>query len=163
MTEKKKQPVTFKFINYKEVEKILAQYPDKRSTTLPLLHLAQSQEGYINSAVISTIAEITETHPAEVRDCVSFYTMFYTEPKGRHLIQVCQTLSCSLNGADNYVDFISKKYNIIPGETTPDGKFTLIKVECLGSCGTAPVIQINDEYHEGLTKKQLEEILNNLP
>jgi NADH-quinone oxidoreductase subunit E len=92
-------------------------------------------------------------------DCVSFYTMLYTKPQGRHIIQVCQTLSCSLNGADALVDHVTDKYGIKPGETTEDGRFTLMKVECLGSCGTAPVVQINKKYHEGLSQKLIDELL----
>ena len=149
----------FTFANMEKVENILFQYPDKRSATLPLLHLAQSEKGYISGAVINTVAGLVDCHPAVVMDCVSFYTMLYTKPQGRHIIQVCQTLSCSLNGADALVDHVTDKYGIKPGETTEDGRFTLMKVECLGSCGTAPVVQINKEYHEGLSQKLIDELL----
>ncbi|MBU35730.1 MAG: NAD(P)H-dependent oxidoreductase subunit E [Candidatus Marinimicrobia bacterium] len=153
---------SFEYVNPELVDNILSQYPDKRSATLPLLHLAQTQEGYISNAVVDTVAQITETHPAEVMDCASFYTMFYSRVQGRYILQVCQTLSCSLNGADALVDHITDRYGIGPGETTPDGKFTLMKVECLGSCGTAPVVQINNDYHEGLSKEKLDELLESL-
>jgi len=149
----------FTFSNMEKVEKILSQYPDKQSATLPLLHLAQLENGYISGAVINTVADLVDCHPAVVMDCVSFYTMLYTKPQGRHIIQVCQTLSCSLNGADALVDHVTDKYGIKPGETTEDGRFTLMKVECLGSCGTAPVVQINKEYHEGLSQKLIDELL----
>ena len=149
----------FTFANMEKVENILFQYPDKRSATLPLLHLAQSEKGYISGAVINTVADLVDCHPAVVMDCVSFYTMLYTKPQGRHIIQVCQTLSCSLNGADALVDHVIDKYGIKPGETTEDGRYTLMKVECLGSCGTAPVVQINKEYHEGLSQKLIDELL----
>ena len=149
----------FTFEDPERVKQIFSQYPDKKSATLPLLHLAQSQEGYISKNVIDSIAELVDCHPAVVMDCVSFYTMLYTKPQGRHLIQVCQTLSCSLNGADALVDHVTDKYGIKPGETTEDGRFTLMKVECLGSCGTAPVVQINKEYHEGLSQKLIDELL----
>ena len=144
----------FTFENIEKVGKIFSQYPDKKSATLPLLHLAQSEKGYISGSVINTVADLVDCHPAVVMDCVSFYTLFYTKPQGRHIIQVCQTLSCSLNGADALVDQVTDKYGIKPGETTADDRFTLMKVECLGSCGTAPVIQINKEYHEGLSKQK---------
>ena len=88
--------------------------------------------------------------------------MFYLCPQGKYKLQVCQTLSCSLNGADKIVDHISKKYKIKQGETSTDGKFTLMKVECLGSCGTAPVVQINNDYHERLTIPELDELLENV-
>ena len=149
----------FTFENMEKVEKILSQYPDKQSATLTLLHLAQLENGYISGAVINTVADLVDCHPAVVMDCVSFYTMLYTKPQGRHIIQVCQTLSCSLNGADALVDHVTDKYGIKPGETTEDGRFTLMKVECLGSCGTAPVVQINKEYHEGLSQKLIDELL----
>tara|TARA_B100000315_G_C14595801_1_gene599168 strand:- start:8337 stop:8828 length:492 start_codon:yes stop_codon:yes gene_type:complete len=153
----------FTFVEPDKVKKILSQYPDKQSATLPLLHLAQSQVGYISAGVIDTIADLVDCHPAVVMDCVSFYTMLYTKPQGRHRIQVCQTLSCSLNGADTLVDHVQDKYGIKPGETTTDDRFTLMKVECLGSCGTAPVVQINHEYHEGLSQQKLDELLETLP
>ena len=149
----------FTFGNTEKVKTILSQYPDKKSATLPLLHLAQSENLYISGAVINTVADLVECQPAVVMDCVSFYTMLYTKPQGRHIIQVCQTLSCSLNGADALVDHVTDKYGIKPGETTEDGRFTLMKVECLGSCGTAPVVQINKEYHEGLSQKLIDELL----
>ena len=150
----------FTFVSTEKVKKILSQYPDKQSATLPLLHLAQLENGYISGAVINTVADLVDCHPAVVMDCVSFYTMLYTKPQGRHIIQVCQTLSCSLNGADALVDHVTDKYGIKPGETTEDGRYTLMKVECLGSCGTAPVVQINKEYHEGLSQKLIDELLD---
>ena len=149
----------FTFVDPERVEQIFSQYPDKKSATLPLLHLAQSQHGYISNSVIDTIADLVDCHPAIVMDCVSFYTMLYTKPQGRHIIQVCQTLSCSLNGADALVDHVMDKYEIKPGETTADDRFTLMKVECLGSCGTAPVVQINKEYHEGLSTENFDKLL----
>ena len=152
----------FIFANPDKVDRIFSQYPDKKSATLSLLHLAQAQEGYISGSVIDTIADLVECHPAIVMDCVSFYTMFFTKPQGRHKIQVCQTLSCSVNGADALVDHVTNKFSIKPGETTEDKKFSLFKVECLGSCGTAPVVQINNDYHEGLSKERFDELLENL-
>ena len=153
----------FIFANPDKVDKIFSQYPDKKSATLSLLHLAQAQEGYISGSVIDTIADLVECHPAIVMDCVSFYSMFFTKPQGRHKIQVCQTLSCSVNGADALVDHVTNKFSIKPGETTDDRRFTLMKVECLGSCGTAPVVQINNDYHEGLTNERFDELLESLP
>ena len=152
----------FIFANPDKVDRIFSQYPDKKSATLSLLHLAQAQEGYISGSVIDTIADLVECHPAIVMDCVSFYSMFFTKPQGRHKIQVCQTLSCSVNGADALVDHVTNKFSIKPGETTEDKKFSLFKVECLGSCGTAPVVQINNDYHEGLSKEKFNTLLESL-
>ena len=127
-----------------------------------MLHLAQIQEGYISKDAIYTISNLVECHPAIIMDCVSFYTMFYTKPQGKHKVQICQTLSCSLNGADALVDHVTGKYSIKPGETTEDKKISLFKVECLGSCGTAPVVQINNDYCEGLSVESFDELLENL-
>ena len=153
----------FIFANPDKVDRIFSQYPDKKSATLSLLHLAQAQEGYISGSVIDTIADLVECHPAIVMDCVSFYSMFFTKPQGRHKIQVCQTLSCSVNGADALVDHVTNKFSIKPGETTDDRRFTLMKVECLGSCGTALVVQINNDYHERLPNERFDELLESLP
>ncbi len=141
---------------------MLGRYPDKRSATLPALHLAQEQEGYLSGETIAALARLLGIVPAELMDTVSFYTMFHTKPRGKYLLQVCQTLSCSLAGADQLVDHLNEKYKIKAGETTPDGKFTLLKVECLGSCGTAPVLQINDDYYERLSLPKVDRILGKL-
>ena len=162
MNSKNNEKVNFVFSDPEKVKNILSNYPDKQSATLPLLHLAQSQGGYITMDAINTIANMVDSHPAIVMDCVSFYTMFYTKPQGRHKVQICQTLSCSLNGADDLVDDVVSKYSIKPGETTEDKKFTLLKVECLGSCGTAPVVQINNDYYEGLSREKFDELLETL-
>ncbi|MCH7938263.1 MAG: NAD(P)H-dependent oxidoreductase subunit E [Candidatus Marinimicrobia bacterium] len=141
---------------------LLARYPDKRSVTLPALHLAQEQEGYLSGETIVALARLLSIVPADLMDTVSFYTMFHTKPKGKYLLQVCQTLSCSLAGADQLVDHLNEKYEIKAGETTTDGRFTLVKVECLGSCGTAPVLQINDDYYERLSLPKVDRILGKL-
>ncbi len=162
MTSNKETIQRFIFTNTEKVENILSKYPDKKSATLPLLHLAQSQDGYITSSAINSIADLVDCHPAIIMDCVSFYTMLYTKAQGKYKVQVCQTLSCSLNGADELVDHIQNKCGIKAGDTTPDEKYTLMKVECLGSCGTAPVVQINNDYHEGLSIEKLDALLENL-
>ena len=162
MTSNKETIQKFIFTNTEKVENILSKYPDKKSATLPLLHLAQSQDGYITSSAINSIADLVDYHPAIVMDCVSFYTMLYTKAQGKYKVQICQTLSCSLNGADALVDHMQNKCGIMPGETTLDEKYTLMKVECLGSCGTAPVVQINNDYHEGLSIEKFDDLLENL-
>ena len=162
MTSNKEANQKYLFADTEKVENILSMYIDKKSATLPLLHLAQSQDGYIKSDAINTIADLLDCHPAVVMDCVSFYTMLYTKAQGKYKIQVCQTLSCSLNGADALVDHMQNKYSIKAGETTPDKKYTLMKVECLGSCGTAPVVQINNDYHEELSIEKFDKLVENL-
>ena len=162
MTTNKKTNQEYLFVDTEKIKNILSKYPDKKSATLPLLHLAQSQDGYISSDAIDTIADLVDCHPAIVMDCVSFYTMLYTQAQGKYKVQVCQTLSCSLNGADALVDHMQNKCGIKAGETTLDKKYTLMKVECLGSCGTAPVVQINNDYHEGLSIENFDALLENL-
>ncbi len=143
-------------------KELIKRYPDKRSVALPALHLAQEQEGYLARETIEALARMLGLAPAALMDTVSFYTMFTTRPQGKYLLQVCQTLACSLAGADQVVDHISQRHQFKVGETTPDGKFTLLKVECLGSCGTAPVVQINDDYYERLTLDKVDRILDKL-
>jgi len=146
----------------RELNDILKRYPTKRAATLPALHLAQRDFGYISQETIEYIAQLLELTPAEVTDTVTFYTMFYRKPMGKYVVQVCHTLSCSLLGASHIVEYISKKLGIKPGETTEDGKFSLIKVECLGACGTAPVMRINDDYYENLTEEKIDKIFSDL-
>ncbi len=146
----------------KSFQELIQRYPDKRSVALPALHLAQEQEGYLSGDTIIALARLLDIAPAELMDTASFYTMFHTRPNGKYLLQVCQTLSCSLGGGDEIVDHLQEKYKIKVGETTPDGKFTLLKVECLGSCGTAPVIQINDDYYEKLSLPKVDRIMSKL-
>ena len=146
----------------KELEKVKEEYPDSRSASIPALHLAQKEFGYISEEVCLLLAEYLDISPGEVLNVASFYTMFNKKPVGKYLIQVCSTISCALNGSQEIVEHIKKRLDIDVGETTRDGKFTLVKVECLGSCGTAPVIQINDDYHENLTIEKVDEILDKL-
>ena len=146
----------------KRFNALVKQYPDKRSAALPALHLAQEQEGYLSTETIEALAEMLDITPASLMDTVSFYAMFRTQPRGKYLLQVCQTLSCSLAGADQIVDHLARKYRIRVGETTPDGRFTLLKVECLGSCGTSPVVQINGDYYEKVSQEKLNRILDKL-
>ena len=146
----------------KEFEEIVARYPKKEAAMLPVLYLAQREFGYVGDAAIDYVARLMEQSPARVRGVVSFYTMFNMKPIGRHHIQVCRTLPCALGGAEKVTAFISRKLGIKPGETTGDGRFTLSEVECLASCGTAPMMQINDDYYENLTEAKIDEILDSL-
>lgn len=155
--------VEFSQETLKEFNEILKRYPTKRAASLPALHLARREFGYISDEAIEYVAKLIELTPAELTNVVSFYSMFYRMPMGRYVIQVCHTLSCSLLGAADIVEHFSRKLGIKPGETTEDNKFSLVKVECLGSCGTAPVFRINDVYYEGLTLEKIDELLNGLP
>ncbi len=146
----------------RELEQIVARYPDKRSAMLPALDLAQRELGYLAPEAYQWVAEALDTSPTWVASVASFYTMLRKEPVGRYLIQVCTNLSCSLLGAQSLVDYLQEQLGIQVGGTTPDGLFTLTKVECLGSCATAPVMQINERYYEGLTRERIGEILAEL-
>ncbi len=146
----------------KQFEATVARYPMKEAAMLPVLYLAQREFGHLGPEAIACVAKLMGQSPARVHGVVSFYTMFNTKPIGRHHIQVCRTLSCALGGAEKITSFIKQKLGIEAGQTTPDGRFTLSEVECLASCGTAPVMQINDQYYEDLTEEKVSEILEGL-
>lgn len=145
-----------------KLEEILQNYPNKEAAMLPVLHLAKKEFRTITTEVMEYVAELLDVDPIKVINVVSFYTWYPREEEGRHVIQVCATLSCDLMGATAVVDHIKKKLKINMGETTKDNRFTLKKVECLGSCGTAPMMQINDDYYENLTAERIDEILDGL-
>jgi NADH-quinone oxidoreductase subunit E len=140
----------------------LSRYPKKEAAMLPVLYLAQQEFGYISPEAIEYVARLMGQSPARVRGVVSFYTMYNMKPIGRHHIQVCRTLSCALAGAEKITHFIKNKLDIELGQTTADGRFTLSEVECLASCGTAPMMQINDDYYENLNEERVTEILESL-
>jgi NADH-quinone oxidoreductase E subunit len=137
---------------------IVARYPRKEAAMLPVLYLAQREFGHLGPEAIDYVARLMGQTPARVHGVVSFYT----KPIGRHHIQICRTLSCALGGAEKITAFIKQQLGIEPGQTTPDGRFTLSEVECLASCGTAPMMQINDDYYESLTEEKVDEILHSL-
>jgi NADH-quinone oxidoreductase E subunit len=136
---------------------------DVSAALLPALELAQRDYGgWLPEEALAEVGALMELPPAQVAAVASFYTMLNLKPVGRHLVQVCTNVSCSLLGAEHLVVYIARRLGIEPGETTPDGKFTLLEVECLGSCGTAPMMQLDDTYYEGLTEQKIEEILESL-
>ena len=147
---------------YKEFEETIARYPKKEAAILPVLYLAQQEFGYLGPEAIEYVARLMGQSPARVHGVVSFYTMLKTKPIGRHHIQVCRTLPCALRGAEQLTGFIKKTLGIEVGQTTADGRFTLSEVECLASCGTAPMMQVNDDYYENLTDGKVTEILASL-
>lgn len=146
----------------KKIAEIQKKYPTKRSAVLPSLYLAQEDQGYVTREAMAEIAKILSLPPVQVYESATFYTMYNKKPVGRNHIQVCTNLSCSLLGAEHIVDYISKKIGVKTGGTTNDNRFTLSTVECLGSCGTAPMMQINDEYYENLTEEKIDKILDSL-
>jgi NADH-quinone oxidoreductase E subunit len=146
-----------------EFERLCTRYPDQGAVILPVLHLAQKEFGHLSGETIAYVAKLLGTSPARIEGVATFYTMYNLKPVGRYHLQVCRNISCSLMGAERMIEHISKKLAIRPGETTPDGKFTLSEVECLGSCGTAPVMMVNDDYHENLTEGAIDALLDGLP
>jgi NADH-quinone oxidoreductase subunit F len=140
-------------------DKVLAQYPVKRSALLPLLHLIQEQEGYISRDAMVYAAKLLSLSPAQVNDTASFYTMYRFKPEGKTQIGVCTTLSCALNGADQVVEAFCKKLGVGVGETTPDGQFTVHEVECLAACGGATAVQVNGEWVENAKPSDVDDIL----
>ena len=146
----------------KQFEETVARYPKKEAAMLPVLYLAQREFGHLGPEAIAYVARLMEQSPARVHGVVSFYTMYNVKPIGRHHIQVCRTLSCALGGAEKITAIIKKKIGIEPGQTTADGRFTLSEVECLASCGTAPMMQVNDDYYENLTEEKVTAILDGL-
>ncbi|MEK6696825.1 MAG: NADH-quinone oxidoreductase subunit NuoE [Candidatus Deferrimicrobiota bacterium] len=155
--------VAFSETGRAEFERLLTRYPDRKAVILPALHLAQKEFGYVSDEAIVYIAGLVGASPADIEGVASFYTMYNRKPVGKYHVQICRNISCSLLGAEHLIEHVSKKLGVRPGETTTDGKFTLATVECLGSCGTAPVMQVNDEYHENLTVESIDRILDPLP
>ena len=160
------QPANFAFTpeNRTEADHIVAKYPAGRqaSAVLPLLYLAQRQVGWVPRAAMDHIAEILDMAPIRVYEVATFYTMFHLEPVGKYHLQVCRTTPCWLRGADKMTETCKKKLGIGLKETTKDGLFSLIEVECLGACSNAPVVQINDDFYEDLDPKKLEWLLDEL-
>jgi NADH-quinone oxidoreductase subunit E len=145
-----------------QIEQILNRYAVRRSALLPLLHLAQQEEGYVSEAAMKEIAGILRLTPPQVYEVVTFYTMLNLKPLGKFHIQVCKSLMCALVGSDLLIGWLYMRLLIRPGETTADRLFTLSTVECLASCGTGPMMQINDEYYEDITEDKLDRILADL-
>jgi NADH-quinone oxidoreductase E subunit len=145
-----------------EIADILSRYPVRRSALLPLLYMAQKEEGYVTEAAMKEIAQILKLTPPQVYETITFYTMLNLKPVGRFHIQVCKSLMCALVGSDTLVGWLQAKLGIKPGETTADKQFTLSVVECLGACGTGPMMQVNDDYYERLTEQKVDQILADL-
>jgi NADH-quinone oxidoreductase subunit E len=146
----------------RKVDEVAARYPNRMAALLPALHLVQRQMGWVSLEAQAWVARKLGLPPAHVHGCVSFYTLFRTRPMGRHHIQVCRTLSCALRGGEEILGHLKRKLGLEEGEVTPDGRFSLVSVECLGSCGTAPMFQVNDDYHENLTIEKADALLEGM-
>ena len=150
--------------NQAKFDEMVRRYPPERrkSAILYALFLVQEQQGYVSRAGMRLVAEQIGCTPAEVEDVVSFYTMFYTKPVGTYVLNVCRTLSCALRGAERVTEELSAKLGIHPGQTDPTGTFTLLEVECLGACDRAPVVMVNDDWHECLSPDRAGQFLDDL-
>ncbi len=148
-----------------KVKEIIARYPDgkQKSALIPVLHMAQDDfGGWLDAPVMDYIAELLQIKPIEVYEVATFYSMFNTKPVGKHLLEVCRTGPCMLNGSDDIIDYIKEKLGIREGETTADGLFTLKPAECLGACGYAPMMQLGEHYREHLTKEKIDKLIDEL-
>jgi NADH-quinone oxidoreductase subunit E len=147
-----------------EFEKFRERFPAgfESSLVLPCLRRIQEDRGYVADSDIEELAAFLGVPPIQIEEVLSFYTQFRRKPIGRWHLQFCHNVSCSMNGAENILAHVERKLGIKPGQTTPDGRYTLSVVECLGSCGTAPMMMVNDGYHENLTLTKLDELLQGL-
>jgi NADH-quinone oxidoreductase E subunit len=155
----KAEPLVVSPAAQKRAEEIIKQYPQKRSAVMPLLYIAQEHTQYINQAAVEWVALQLGMPPVQVWEVATFYTMYYKKPVGQYHVQVCRTLPCALRGARKVSEYFHKKLGVKPGEVTKDGMWSFEEVECLGSCGTAPMCQINDVFFENLTDAKLDQIV----
>ncbi len=146
----------------KKIESLTKVYETHQSALIPALHVAQADQGWLSEDTQREVAQILGLTAQSVRQVVTFYTMFNQKPVGRHMIQVCRNISCSLLGGQRLQKQIQEKLGLTDGETTRDGRFTFVSVECLGSCGTAPVLMVNDRYYENVTPQQVDRLLEEL-
>ena len=155
--------ISFKPETFELIQKITKRYPDgkHKSALIPVLHIAQAEfGGWLSPQTMDLVAEVLRLKPIEVYEVASFYIMFNLQPVGKCLIEVCRTSSCWLCGAEDIIDHLEHKLNIKVGETTSDGMFTLKAVECLGSCGTAPMMQVGADYHENLSIEKVDKLVD---
>jgi NADH-quinone oxidoreductase E subunit len=141
---------------------LAARYPAARSAVMPALHIAQQEEGYITAEGLQAIAEVLNMTTDDVESVATFYTMYYQQPQGKKVIKVCSSISCYLRNCDALIAHLQQRLGIKPGETTPDGKYTLMTVECIASCSTAPALQVNDEFYENVTLASADALLTEL-
>ena len=148
--------------NLKKIEELKKSYPTTQALVLPVLWMIQEERGYISEESMKYAAQLLDVPFAHVLGVVTFYTMFHSKPLGKHHIEVCTNVSCMLRGSEKIVELLEKRLGIGLGETSKDKKWTLSEVECMGSCGTAPMLAVGEEYHETLTPEKLEKILSDL-
>ncbi len=154
-------PVEFSAETKSKINELIASYPEgkHKSALIRILHLVQTEKGWVSTPSMNKVAEILNIQPIEVYEVATFYTMFHLEPVGKYVFEVCRTGPCMLVGSDNIIEYIENKLNIKVGETTNDGVFTLKTAECLGGCGYAPLLQCKYKFHEHLTKERVDELI----
>jgi NADH-quinone oxidoreductase subunit E len=163
--EREGNPVAFSAAVFAKVRQLLLRYPEgqQKSALLPVLHIAQEElGGYLPVDVMDYVASLLGIQPIEVYEVATFYSMFYLDKMGTYVIEVCRTGPCSIAGGEKILAYLAETLDIQPGQTTPDGLFTLKEVECLGSCGTGPVLQVNSRFHEKLTPEKIDRLLEDL-
>jgi NADH-quinone oxidoreductase subunit E len=143
-----------------EIDRHLAKYPVRRSAILPLMFIVQRERGWLDPPGVTYLADRLGVRITDIWEVATFYSMLYTEPVGKYHLQVCRTLSCKIMGAGTITEHCTKRLGIKPGETTEDGRFSLSEVECLGSCGTAPMMQVGLDYHENLTPEKVDAVID---
>jgi NADH-quinone oxidoreductase E subunit len=144
------------------LEKALSRYPEKKGALLPMLAYAQERNGWISADAMEQVAEALDLTPAYVRSVATFYTMYNKRPLGRHLVQVCTNIACHLNGAHAVFERFLEETGTRAGEVSEDGRWTVIEAECLGACGFATAVQVNDQYYENVTPETVREVLDAL-
>ena len=145
-----------------KINEIIAAHETLQSALIPVLREVQNSYGWLSPESMEEVATILDLPPSGVQNVATFYTMFFTEPAGKHIVWVCRTLSCALKGAEHIEHHLCKKLNLNTGETTEDGSITLMEAECLASCGTAPAMLVDDTLHENLTKEKVDNIIDSL-
>lgn len=145
-----------------EIENILARFPDKKSAVLPLMHIAQREYGYMSKEAMHEVAEILDLDPTHVLSIAGFYTLYYEEPVGKYMLEVCNDLACALRGADEFLEMACNKLDIKPHETTEDGMFSIEPVMCLGACDRAPMLQCNLRFEEHLDEAKFDALIARL-
>jgi NADH-quinone oxidoreductase subunit E len=157
-------PVATRFTDAQlaEVRRLQALYPDPRGALLPVLHMAQEAFGYVSLETEEYVAGLFSLSPAHVHEVVTFYTLYFRERPGRHVVAVCHNLSCHLAGAPGIIAHLKKRLGVEPGETTDDDRVTLLSVECLCACEAAPMMQVDDRYELNLTPAKVDQILEGL-
>ncbi len=143
----------------REIQEIRAKYPTARAALLPAIYVAQREFGWLTPEAYEAVSDLLGVPKAIARGVGTFYAMYKQKPMGRHVVQLCTNVSCMILGAERLVDFLKSRFGLEPGGTTPDGRFSLVIMECIGACGTAPAMLVNDDFYENLTEKSIEDIL----